>query len=80
MKLITAIENGTAWIEGEDGEIYGIVDAFKVTDGEGLIYEYRTVCDMFDDIEQNYELECNVMHLEDGIDLYIYNDHVEVNN
>ena len=77
MKLLSVNGNGVVWVEDEDGTIYGIVDAFKVTDEEGLIYEYRTVCDMFE-VEQDYNLECNVMSLEGNITLYVYNDHVEI--
>ena len=84
LNLISVNENGVAYVETECKKVFGIVNAFHVTDGEGLKIE-GDVCSILDehtDIDQDWDNEANVisfvedngesskLHIDaDGVDL-----------
>lgn len=80
MSKLISLDNGIAWIEQND-QVFGIVNAFKVLDFDGLVYPDQSVTDLLD-CDQDYDLECNVISFEfengESAELRIYNDTVEL--
>ena len=64
LKLITINENNVAWVETECGKTFGIVDAYKIIDEDGLVIDGKSTMDVLDcyvDINQDWETEANLI-------------------
>lgn len=64
LNLININENNVAYVETGCGKVFGIVDAFHVTDEDGLKLEGKSVIDVLDDytfIDHDYETEENII-------------------
>lgn len=62
LELVNINDNGVAWVKTEDGEVFGIVNAFKITDEDGLAYPDCSTMDILEqhcDVNQNHETEAN---------------------
>ena len=68
LRLITKITNEVVWVESEDSIIFGVVNAFKIIDQDGLAYQGSAVdiLDGYTDIDQDWENESNIIKLKDG--------------
>lgn len=85
MKLVEINENGVAWVETDCGEYFGIVNAFKVLDIDGLEYPNSSVCDLLDcytEINQDFDREANIIEFRESngesYNLVITSDCVEL--
>ena len=59
-KLISQNENKVIYVENNEGQVFGIVSATKITDGEGLVYNDDTLTVLEKngfDLEQDWENE-----------------------
>ncbi|CCK75022.1 hypothetical protein OLEAN_C08460 [Oleispira antarctica RB-8] len=70
INIISQNENGVIYIENESGLVFGIVDAAKITDEDGIPFQESTleiIEKNFDcDIEQDFEKETSTIYTEDG--------------
>ena len=71
-KLIYINENGVVWVES-NGQLFGIVNAFKVLDEDGIPYPDQSFCDLIEDVEQDWENEANIIRFteENGESSYL---------
>ena len=63
LNLIDVNENNVAYVETDCGKVFGIVNAFHVTDEDGLKVE-GDVCSILDDytdIDQDWDNEANII-------------------
>lgn len=82
---LLSITDQVAWVKTEDGQYFGIVNAFKVLDGDFNEIAGKSVVDLLDsivDIDQDYEREANIIEFreENGetIRLIITSDGVDI--
>ena len=64
LNLITINDNNVAWVETECGKTFGIVDANKIIDEDGLVIDGKSTMDVLDyyvDINQDWENEANLI-------------------
>ena len=61
LKLISISDQDVAWVENDQGEIFGIVNAFKILDEDGIQYQDQSVYTMFD-CDQCFESEANILN------------------
>lgn len=61
MNLITINENNVAWVEDNNGKIFGVVNAFEVLDEDGKKHNGKSVCDLID-CDQDWESEANLIN------------------
>mgnify|MGYP003668889447 CR=1 FL=1 len=84
-KLININENGVAWVESNTGEVFGVVNAFKVLDSDGIPFSDKSAMDVLDshfDIVQDWDREANLIEFREengeSYNLVITADTVEI--
>jgi len=64
LNLININENGVAWVETDEGEVFGVVNAFEITDSEGVVLHGKSAMDVLEEhvkINQDWENGANLI-------------------
>lgn len=80
-KLISVNENGVIYVESDSGDVFGIVSATEITDGDGIRYERDALTVLEDngfELTQFWELEETAVDLENGVSVCFSGDSVIV--